>query len=81
MGLFKVKDPLLLNVQLFNTFIMRTKYRVTFYRLGRKNRYVICTRSYASTRKFAWKHMFKDRVYWFKIDEHIKRRKEDLELW
>lgn len=60
---------------------MRVKYKITFYRWRKKKWSMICTRSYASTRKLAWKHMFKDRVYWFKIDQYIKKRKEDMELW
>ncbi len=46
---------------------MRTQHLVTFYKIGKPSSTCVCTRSYKSTRKFAFKHLFTDGVIFFKI--------------
>ncbi len=46
---------------------MKTKYKVTFYKIGKPSNHCYCTRTYNSTRKFALRHLFKQRVIWFSI--------------
>lgn len=53
---------------------MKLKFKVTYYRLFGKSWTQICTRSYASTRRNAMRHILKGNAIWFKIEPYTIKK-------
>jgi len=51
---------------------MKRKYKITFYRVGKSNWFMICTRSLKDCYRIGFKHFFKGHAIFFKIQKHEK---------